>query len=189
MTPIRNPTPLQGRTIVLLSSSTVKEANRTQYIFTPQTLIPHEDVYCLLIQAFHLKFLKSNEDVPDALNGHQAACGRSDHLGSVRPVSLLYQSTALVADKASIALWNKGMTAPSGCILPCTGDIFLNDDGDYDYGMNDDHFTTSMVTKRKPVGQTTLIAVPEPPISRKIGRFTGRKYPLPMRLRRPAMMA
>jgi len=81
------------------------------------------------------------------------------------------------------------MTAPSECILPRTGDIFLNDDGDYDYGMNDDCFTTSTITERNPVGQTTFIAVPEPPITRKYGRFTGRKYPLPMRLRRPAMMA
>lgn len=96
---------------------------------------------------------------------------------------------ALLADKASIALWNKGMTALSECILPCTGDRLLNDDGDYDYGLNDDSFTTSTVTKRNPAVQTTLITTPEPLISRKNDWFAGRRYPLPMRFRRPAMVA
>jgi hypothetical protein len=96
---------------------------------------------------------------------------------------------ALLADKASIALWNKGMTARSECIRPCAGDRFLNDDGDYDYGLNDDSFTTITVTKRNPVVQITLIATPEPLISRKNDWFAGRRYPLPMRFRRPAMVA
>jgi len=48
-------------------------------------------------------------------------------------------------------------------------------------------FTSSTVSKRNLAGQATMIAS-SPDTSETYDRFEGRKYPLPMRMRRPDMV-
>jgi hypothetical protein len=105
-------------------------------------------------------------------------------------VSSWCQNMALVADKVSVALWNKAIasskTAPSEYIVPCTGDRSFG--CEENHRMDMDTYTSSTATKQNLSDQTTLLAVPEPETG-KHDKSEGRRYPLPMRVRRPVMTA